>query len=63
MRHFFRRYMPVVLMILGAVMLARGLEHSFRQGLGWQGFIQASVAGALVFALGFMRWRYYLRQR
>ena len=63
MRHFFRRYMPVVLMILGAVMLARGLEHSFRQGLGWQGFIQASVAGALVFALGFTRWRYYLRQR
>ena len=63
MRHFFRRYMPVVLMILGAVMLARGLEHSFRQGLGWQGFIQASVAGALVFALGFMRWRYYLHQR
>jgi hypothetical protein len=55
--------MPVVLMILGAVMLARGLEHSFRQGLGWQGFIQASVAGALVFALGFTRWRYYLRQR
>jgi len=53
----------MILMILGAVMLARGLEYTFRQGMGWQGFVQASVAGALVFALGFTRWRYYLRQR
>jgi len=55
--------MAIILMILGVVMLARGLEHSFRQALGWQGFIQSSVAGALVFALGFTRWRCYLRQR
>ena len=47
---------------LGAVMLARGLEYTIRQALGWQGILQASIAGALVFALGFTRWR-HLRQR
>jgi len=63
MRNRFRECTAMILMILGAVMLVRGLEHTFRQGMGWQGFVQASVAGALVFALGFTRWRYYLRQR
>jgi len=63
MQQRFRTSMAIILMILGVVMLARGLEHSFRQALGWQGFIQSSVAGALVFALGFTRWRCYLRQR
>ncbi len=58
----FRNVTSVLLMILGIVMLARGLEYTLRRGLGWQGILQASIAGALVFALGFTRWR-YLRQR
>jgi hypothetical protein len=49
-------------MVLGAVMLLRGLEYAIRRGLGWQGIVQALIVGALVFALGFSRWR-YLRQR
>ncbi len=58
----FRKGMAMILMALGAVMLARGLLYTFEAGLGWQGIIQALVVGALVFALGFARWR-YLRQR
>ena len=62
MHHRFHKVTAVLLMVLGAVMLARGLEYTIRQALGWQGILQASMAGVLVFALGFTRWR-YLRQR
>ncbi len=62
MRYRFHKITAVLLMVLGAVMLARGLEYTLRRGLGWQGILQASIAGVLVFALGFTRWR-YLRQR
>ena len=54
--------MAILLMVMGAAMLARGLGYAVRSGLGWQGFIQALIVGALVFALGFTRWR-YLSQR
>jgi hypothetical protein len=54
--------MSILLMVLGIAMLARGLEYIIRNGLGWQSMIQALIAGVLVFALGFTRWR-YLRQR
>ena len=57
-----RKGMAVILMALGAAMLARGLFFALKAGLGWQVAIQALVLGALVFALGFTRWR-YLRQR
>jgi hypothetical protein len=49
-------------MVLGAAMLVRGLQYTIHKGLGWQGTIQVLIVGALVFALGFTRWR-YLRQR
>jgi hypothetical protein len=62
MRYRFREFMSILLMILGLVMLGRGMGYMISHGLGWQGMIQALVAGVLVFALGFTRWR-YLRQR
>ena len=62
MRIQFRKFMAMVLMVVGVAMLARGLEYTIRRGLGWQGMIQALIVGALVFALGFTRWR-YLSQR
>ncbi len=62
MRDRFRKTMAIFLMIVGVAMLGRGLEYTIRHGLGWQGILQALIAGALVFALGFTRWR-YLRQR
>ena len=62
MRYRFRELMSILLMILGMVMLGRGVEYTIRQRLGWQGMIQALIIGVLVFALGFTRWR-YLRQR
>jgi hypothetical protein len=58
----FRKIMAVILMVLGAAMLARGVVFALSSGLGLQGMIQALVVGALVFALGFTRWR-YLSQR
>ena len=58
----YRKIMAMVLMGLGIAMLLRGLNYVFNHGLGWQGLILTSVAGALVFALGFARWR-YLRHR
>jgi len=44
------------------VMLARGVENSLNRHLGLQGLVLSCVLGALVFALGFARWR-YLQQR
>ncbi len=62
MRIKFRKLMAILLMVIGAAMFFRGLQYSVHQGLGWQGMIQAIIAGVLVFALGFARWR-YLSQR
>jgi hypothetical protein len=58
----FRQMMSILLMILGAAMLVRGVENSIRRGLGWQGLMLSLILGILVFALGLARWR-YLRQR
>ena len=58
----FRKTMALILMALGVSILMRGLAYAISAGLGWQGMIQALIAGSLVFALGFVRWR-YLRQR
>jgi len=57
-----RQATSFILMILGAAMFLRGVEHSMGRGLGWQGTMMAVVLGVLVFFLGFARWR-YLRQR
>lgn len=54
--------MSFLLMILGVAMLVRGVENSVARGLGFQGIMMSLVLGALVFSLGFARWR-YLRQR
>jgi hypothetical protein len=62
MRIRFRKFMSVLIMIMGAAMLVRGLQYTIQRELGWQGFVQASIVGVLVFALGFSRWR-YLSQR
>jgi len=62
MRIRIRKFMAILLMLMGAAMLARGLGYTVRQGLGWQGIIQALIVGVLVIALGYARWR-YLSQR
>ena len=49
-------------MAIGAAMFVRGLNFSIRQSLGWQGLVPTAIIAALVFALGFTRWR-YLRHR
>jgi len=58
----FRQILSIILMVLGIVMLIRGIENSMQRGLGWQGTLMSSVLGLLVFALGFTRWRYLSRR-
>jgi hypothetical protein len=36
MRIRIRKFMAILLMLMGAAMLARGLGYTVRQGLGWQ---------------------------
>jgi len=54
-----RRLMSLALMVLGGVMLVRGIAYSVAQNLGWQGIVQAVAIGALIFGLGFARWRFW----
>jgi hypothetical protein len=57
-----RQALSCILMVLGIVMLIRGIENSMHRGLGWQGTLMSSVLGLLVFALGLTRWRYLSRR-
>jgi uncharacterized membrane protein len=62
MRQRFRQIISIILMVLGMVMLIRGIENSMKRSLGWQGALMSAVLGLLVFALGFTRWRYLSRR-
>jgi hypothetical protein len=57
----FRQLTAALLMLVGLAMLVRGIDFSVRNGVGWQGFVQSGVIGALVFALGLARWRFLRR--
>jgi hypothetical protein len=57
----FRHVTAALLMLVGLAMLVRGFGFSIRSGVGWQGFVQSGVIGALVFALGLARWRFLRR--
>jgi len=46
-------------MLVGAVLLIRGIGYSLEHHLGLVPLIQTAVVGALVFALGLARWRYW----
>jgi predicted cobalt transporter CbtA len=62
---FMRNYRKVVsalLMLTGIAILLRGVHYSLTESPGWQNLLLSTVAGALVFALGLARWRYW-RQR
>lgn len=60
--HRIREFQALALMVLGVVMLARGVGHSFRNGIDPASLLMSVFVGALVFALGYARWRYW-RQR
>ncbi len=57
--HRLREVSAFLLMVVGVAMFARGVHHSLLAGMGWQGLVQSAVMGALVFALGLYRWRYW----
>jgi hypothetical protein len=58
----FRILSSLVLMVLGVVIIIRGLQNSLQRGLGWRGILMSCFLGMLIFALGLARWR-FLRQR
>ncbi len=59
---WWRQGAAILLVLTGAVMLARGCSYALREGLGWQAMVQAGVVGLLVIGLGVARWRFW-RQR
>ncbi|GBC98869.1 hypothetical protein HRbin17_01386 [bacterium HR17] len=54
-----RQLAAFLLILVGALMVARGIHYALAQGLGWQAMVTASVMGILVIALGVARWRYW----
>ncbi len=54
-----RKITSGLLMVVGAVVLIRGVGHSIQNHLGVGPFIQTGVVGVLVFALGLARWRFW----
>ena len=56
---YLRQVTSLLLMVTGLAMLTKGLYRSYELNLGWQGFLQTAVIGALIFALGFARWRFW----
>ena len=58
----YRQTLSLLLIIVGAAMMVRGIWYSFGKGPGLGGVLQAGILGVLVMALGYARWRYW-RQR
>ena len=59
---YLRQVTSALLMLTGLAVLTEGVHRSYELNLGWQGLVQTAVIGALIFALGFARWRFW-RQR
>jgi hypothetical protein len=57
--HKYRKIVAALLMILGIAILMRGVHYSLTESPGWQNLLLSTVVGALVFALGLARWRYW----
>ena len=58
----YREAVAVLLMLAGIAILVRGVHYSLTESPGWQNLLLSAAVGALVFALGLARWRYW-RQR
>ena len=54
-----RKITSGLLMVVGAVVLIRGIGYGIQNHLGVGPFIQTAVVGVLIFALGLARWRFW----
>ncbi len=56
----YRSVAALLLIVVGAVMIVRGVTYSMLGGgPGWKGAALAVLIGSLVIALGLARWRYW----
>ena len=47
------------LVVIGALVVVRGVYYSVANNMGWHAIIMPLVIGSLVIALGIARWRYW----
>lgn len=54
-----RKISSALLMVVGTVVLIRGIGYGIQNHLGLGPFIQTTVVGILIFGLGLARWRFW----
>lgn len=54
-----RQWMAAMLIVVGVTVVVRSVHHAITRNLGLQGIVIAFALGAMLFALGIARWRYW----
>jgi hypothetical protein len=55
----FRQFTAMSLVVIGALVVVRGVYYAVANNMGWQTIIVPLVIGSLVIALGIARWHYW----
>lgn len=55
----FRQFTAMSLVVIGALVVVRGVYYAVTNNMGWHAIITPLVIGSLVIALGIARWRYW----
>jgi membrane protein YdbS with pleckstrin-like domain len=55
----FRQFTAMSLVVIGALVVVRGVYYAVTHNMGWHAIIMPLVIGSLVIALGITRWRYW----
>ncbi|MFA0748992.1 hypothetical protein [Fervidibacter sp.] len=55
----FRQFTAMSLVVIGALVVVRGVYYAVANNMGWHAIITPLVIGSLVIALGIARWRYW----
>jgi membrane protein YdbS with pleckstrin-like domain len=55
----FRQFTAMSLVVIGALVVVRGVYYAVAHNMGWHAIITPLVIGSLVIALVIARWRYW----
>jgi len=55
----FRQFTAMSLVVIGALVVVRGVYYAVANNMGWHAIIMPLVIGSLVIALGIARWLYW----
>jgi membrane protein YdbS with pleckstrin-like domain len=55
----FRQFTAMSLVVIGALVVVRGVYYAVTHNMGWHAIIMSLVIGSLVISLGIARWRYW----